>query len=75
MKEQNSQNRLLKLIYIFIPILIITIILKVLKVQIILYSINPATFMLWLFSIITFVWRIGELCKSIEQINKNNESR
>ena len=75
MKEQNSQNRLLKLIYILIPILIIAIILKVLKVQIILYSINPATFMLWLFSIIIFVWGIDELCKSIEQINKNNESR
>lgn len=75
MKEQNSQNRLLKLIYIFIPILIIAIILKVFKIQITLYSINPATFMLWLFSIITFVWGIDELCKSIEQINKNNESR
>lgn len=75
MKEQNSQNRLLKLIYIFIPILIIAIILKVFKIQITLYSINPSTFMLWLFSIITFVWGIDELCKSIEQINKNNESR
>ena len=75
MKEQNSQNRLLKLIYIFIPILIIAIILKVFNIQITLYSINPSTFMLWLFSIITFVWGIDELCKTIEQINKNNESR
>ena len=75
MNEKNSQNRLLKLIYIFIPILIIAIILKVFNIQITLYSINPSTFMLWLFSIITFVWGIDELCKSIEQINNNNESR
>lgn len=75
MIEKNSNDRLLKLIYILIPIFIITIILKVLNIQITLYSINPSTFMLWLFSIITFVWRIYELCKTIEQINKNNESR
>lgn len=75
MNEKNSQNRLLKLIYIFIAIFIITILLKLLNVQITLYSINPSTFMLWLFSIITFVWGIDELCKTIEQINKNNESR
>lgn len=70
MKEQNSQNRLLKLIYIFIPILIIAIILKVFNIQITLYSINPSTFILWLFSIITFVWGIDEICKSIERSNK-----
>lgn len=75
MNEKNSQNRLLKLIYIFIAIFIITILLKLLNIQITLYSINPSTFMLWLFSIITFVWGIDELCKTIEQINKNNESR
>lgn len=75
MIEKNSNDRLLKLIYILIPIFIITIILKVLNIQITLYSINPSTFMLWLFSIITFVWGIDELCKTIEQINKNNESR
>lgn len=75
MNEKNSQNRLLKLIYIFIAIFIITILLKLLNVQITLYSINPSTFILWLFSIITFVWGIDELCKTIEQINKNNESR
>lgn len=71
MNEKNSQNRLLKLIYIFIPIFIITIVLKVLNVQITLYSINPATFILWLFSTIIFVWGIDELCKSIENSNKN----
>ena len=70
MNEKNSQNRLLKLIYIFIPISIITILLKLLNVQITLYSINPSTFILWLFSIITFVWGIDELCKSIERSNK-----
>ena len=70
MKEQNSQNRLLKLIYIFIPIFIMTILLKLLNVQITLYSINPSTFILWLFSIITFVWDIDELCKSIEKQSK-----
>ena len=70
MKEQNSQNRLLKLIYIFIPILIIAIILKVFNIQITLYSINPSTFMLWLFSTITFVWGIDEICKSIEKQSK-----
>lgn len=70
MKEQNSQNRLLKLIYIFIPILIIAIILKVFNIQITLYSINPSTFILWLFSIITFVWGIDEICKSIEKQSK-----
>lgn len=75
MIEKNSNDRLLKLIYILIPIFIITIILKMLNIQITLYSINPSTFMLWLFSIITFVWGIDELCKTIEQINKNNESR
>ena len=46
MIEKNSNDRLLKLIYILIPIFIITIIL---------YSINPSTFILWLFSTITFV--------------------
>mgnify|MGYP000934219665 CR=1 FL=1 len=71
MKEKNSQNRLLKLIYIFIPIFIITILLKVLNVQITLYSLNPSTFILWLFSTIIFVWGIDEICKSIENSNKN----
>lgn len=75
MIEKNSNDRLLKLIYILIPIFIITIILKVFNIQITLYSINPSTFMLWLFSTIIFVWGIDELCKSIEQINKNNKSR
>ena len=75
MIEKNSNGRLLKLIYILIPIFIITIILQVLNIQITFYSINPSAFMLWLFSIITFVWGIDELCKTIEQINKNNESR
>lgn len=70
MNEKNSQNRLLKLIYIFIAIFIITILLKLLNVQITLYSINPSTFILWLFSIITFVWGIDEICKSIERSNK-----
>lgn len=75
MIEKNSNDRLLKLIYILIPIFIITIILKVLNIQITLYSINPSTFILWLVSIITFVWGIDEICKTIEQINKNNENR
>lgn len=70
MHEKNSQNRLLKLIYIFIPIFIITILLKLLNVQITLYSINPSTFILWLFSIITFVWGIDEICKNIEKQSK-----
>lgn len=46
MHEKHSQNRLLKLIYIFIPIYIITILLKLLNVQITLCSINPSTFIL-----------------------------
>ena len=75
MIEKNSNDRLLKLIYILIPIFIITIILKVFNIQITLYSINPSTFMLWLFSTIIFVWGIDELYKTIEQINKNNKSR
>lgn len=70
MIEKNSNDRLLKLIYILIPIFIITIILKMLNIQITLYSINPSTFILWLFSIITFVWGIDELCKSIEKQSK-----
>jgi len=70
MIEKNSNDRLLKLIYILIPIFIITIILKMLNIQITLYSINPSTFILWLFSIITFVWGIDEICKSIEKQSK-----
>lgn len=70
MIEKNSNDRLLKLIYILIPIFIITIILKILNIQITLYSINPSTFILWLFSTITFVWGIDEICKSIETLNK-----
>lgn len=70
MIEKNSNDRLLKLIYIFIPIFIIAIILKVFNIQITLYSINPSTFILWLFSIITFVWGIDEICKSIEKQSK-----
>lgn len=70
MHEKNFQNRLLKLIYIFIPIFIITILLKLLNVQITLYSINPSTFILWLFSTIIFVWGIDETCKSIEKQSK-----
>lgn len=70
MIEKNSNDRLLKLIYILIPIFIITIILKMLNIQITLYSINPSTFILWLFSTITFVWGIDEICKSIEKQSK-----
>lgn len=70
MIEKNSNDRLLKLIYILIPIFIITIILKILNIQITLYSINPSTFILWLFSTITFVWGIDEICKSIEKQSK-----
>ena len=70
MIEKNSNDRLLKLIYILIPIFIITIILKMLNIQITLYSINPSTFILWLFSTIIFVWGIDEICKSIEKQSK-----
>lgn len=70
MIEKNSNDRLLKLIYILIPIFIIAIILKVFNIQITLYSINPSTFILWLFSTITFVWGIDEICKSIEKQSK-----
>ena len=70
MIEKNSNDRLLKLIYILIPIFIIKIILKMLNIQITLYSINPSTFILWLFSTITFVWGIDEICKSIEKQSK-----
>ena len=67
---KKTTNRLKNLLYSNLTIAIIVFSLKLLGVEVELYDVSNTIFIIWWMSIVTFVWAIDEICKSIESLKK-----
>lgn len=68
---KKTTNRLKNLLYSNLTIAIIVFLLKLLGIKVEIYGVNNTTFIMWWMSIVTFVWGIDEICKSIESLKKD----